>query len=579
MMVLTVFVAQLFRVQGIDAASVAQQAFSERAQKQTIPAKRGDIVDANGVVLARSVERRNVTADPLAASTYKVKDPITKKSRVVGLQGVADAIAPIVGGDSAQMLTALQQTYDKKRRFMYLIKDISPEQWNKISDLRIPGIFSERTVKREYPQGTSVAPLIGWVNGDGSPGGGVELQEQSELNGTPGVHLYERAPDGTVIATANNSDTPAADGKGVELTIDNDLQWQAQNLISSAVQKTGALSGDAVVMDTKGNLLAVASAPSFDNNSMSTASGSTLLSRPFSEAYEPGSTSKVVTMSAALQEGIATPSTQVEVPNRLPRAGKNFKDSEEHATEYLTVAGVLAKSSNIGTIKIGEKLPPQTLSQYMAKFGLGKATGVNFPGEQRGIIKPFQKWTGSTRYTVLFGQGLSSTAIQQLGVFQTIANGGVREPIKLVKGIQNSDGGYSPPTDTRTPQRVVSTTVASEITKMMQGVIDDRGTAKKAAVPGYNVAGKTGTAERYDEKLGRYDGYTASFIGFAPAEKPRYVISVVLQRPKTSIYGGEVAAPVFSQLMLAALQRGKVPPSTTKPALYDLTYDPSKGSK
>ena len=581
-MIFTVFAAQLLRVQGLDAASVSQQAFSERANRVTIPAMRGEVVDADGITLARSVERRNITADPLAASTWVKRDRQpdgSVKQTKMGLKGAAEAIAAIVGADPAALSSSLQRAETQNRRFLYLVKDVSPQQWTQVSDLRIPGIFSERTVKREYPQGTSVAPLIGWVGADGSPGGGIEAMQNRRLNGKPGTHVYERAADGTVIATADNSDTPAVDGKPVQLTINNDLQWTAQNLIAAQVKSTKSLSGEAVVTDIKGNNVAAASYHSLDNNQIASAKWA-LLSRPFADAYEPGSTSKVITMAAALEEGKVTPQSVFTVPYQLERADQKFKDSHPHPTEKYTTAGILADSSNTGTIQVGEKLSPQVLRGYMNKFGLGVPTGVRFPAESSGYVPPVDKWKGSTRYTVMFGQGVSGNSMQQVSVFQTIANGGVREPIKLVKGVGDGSGGYTAAQDDRVAVQVVSPKVAGEVSRMLQSVVGEGGTAPKAAVPGYNVAGKTGTAQRWDAKTRSYAGYTASFIGFAPAEKPQYIVSVTLQRPQAvSIYGGEIAAPVFSQLMQAALRHGHVPPSSSKPTLYDLKYVPPKSEK
>ncbi|MBC9957267.1 penicillin-binding protein 2 [Yimella sp. cx-51] len=575
-MIFTVILAQLLRVQGLDASTVSAQAFSERAQRTTIPALRGQIVDAGGTTLARSVERRNVTADPFAASEYKVRDKQTGKRTKVGLKGAAQAIAPIVGADATELLSALQQTADKKRRFMYLVKDISPDQWNRINDLRIPGIFSERVVKREYPQGTAAAPLVGWVSADGTPGGGIEAVQQKVLNGKPGVHIYERAPDGTVIATASNSDTPAVDGRPVQLTIDNDLQWTAQNLIAAATTKAKAASGEAVVLDLKGNVLAAASYPSFDNNQIAAAKGS-LLARPFTEVYEPGSTGKVITMAAALQEGKVSATSPFSVPYSFTRNGEKFADSHTHPTETMTTAGILAKSSNTGTIMVGEKMSPQTMVSYMKKFGLGASTGVRMPGESAGFVKPAQSWVGRDRYVPLFGQGVSSNTMQLAGVFQTIANGGVREPIKLIKGVGDGSGNFAPPQDDRVAVQAVTPQVATQVTRMLNAVATEDGTAPKAAVPGYNVAGKTGTAQRYSGS--QQDGVTASFIGFAPSEAPRYIVAVAVHKPQAGTYGGELAAPVFSQLMQAALRLGHVPPSSAKPQLYDLVYDPKKGKQ
>lgn len=574
-MIFTVFVAQLFRVQGLEAASVSRQAFSERASRTTVPAKRGDVVDTNGITLARSVERRNVTADPLAAEEYRVRDPKTDKLVNVGLKGAADAIAPIVNANPQDLLAALEAAGKKHRRFLYLVRDVSPEQWMQISDLRIPGIFSERTVKREYPQGTAMSPLLGWVSANGDPGGGVEALQNRQLKGVPGVHVFERAADGTAIATASNSDTPAVDGKPVQLTIDNDLQWMAQNLIAQGTKNAKAQSGEAVVMDLKGNILAAASYPSFDNNTIATAKGS-LLARPFVDTFEPGSTSKVITTAAALEEGKVSPTSVFTVPFAMIRGNERFSDAHYHPTERMTTAGILAQSSNTGTVQVGEKVSVETMISYMRKFGIGEPTGVRFPGESAGSLPRATKWQGRNRYVPLFGQGVLTTAMQQAAVYQTIANGGVREPIKLVKGIGDGKGNFTPPADDRVAVRAVSPTVAAQVTRMLESVPTKEGTAPKAAVPGYNVAGKTGTAERYTN--GKLDGVTASFVGFAPAEAPRYIVAITIQRPRAGIYGGDLAAPVFSQLMQAALRHGKVPPSPSKPQLYEL-YNPPKATK
>lgn len=571
---LTVLVAQVFRIQGIDAAAVSAQALDSRLQHVTIPAMRGTITDSTGTVLASSVERRNVTADATTTVDYTKK--VNGKKTKVGLAGAAADIAPIVGADKADLLATLTKANKAHSRFTYLIKDISPDQWRQINTLNIPGIYSETVVKRLYPQGTSVAPIVGWVGANGQPGGGVELMEQNTLKGTPGLHVYEQAPDGTMIATGDNKDTPAKAGSNVSLTLDNNIQWYAANVLAQTTKKWGAASADAVVIDVKtGELKAVASYPSFDNNTLSMASAAAMQSQPFTYAYEPGSTNKAITISAALAQKLITPTSQFVVPNRLPRADEKFKDSHDHATEYLTTEGVVAQSSNIGTIEIGEKMSAQTLYDYIAKFGLTKATGIGFPGESGGITPPVSKWTGSTRYTMMFGQGLAATAVQQAGVFQTIANGGVRTPLKLIRGIDTGNG-WQAPTDTRTATRVVPASVATQMTQMMEGVVSKKGTAPLAAVSGYKVAGKTGTAENWDAKKGGYNGYTASFVGFAPADKPAYVVLIAVHNPtKGSIYGGDISAPAFSELMSYVLQYEKVPPTGPQPTDFNFTFTPS----
>ncbi|RNI20257.1 penicillin-binding protein 2 [Flexivirga caeni] len=576
LIVFSLFAAQLLRIQGLNAKGMASKALDSRLRSTVIPAQRGSIVDSNGVVLASSVDRVDVTDDPTATVTYRkqIKDQVVQ----VGLAGAATDIADILGVQPQPLLAAMQAADKRKSRFLYLAKSITPQQWKQIAALGIPGVIPVASTQRNYPQGTALAPLLGWVNGSGQGAGGVELMEQTALNGTPGKHVYEQAPDGTAIATGDNQDTPAVNGDNVKLTIDNDLQWYAQNALTAAVKQTDSLSGEVVIMDTQQNLKAVASYPSFDNSDVAAARPNELLSAPFTQAYEPGSTSKIITMSALLNEGKATPTTPVVVPPRLMRAGTSFHDAEPHGTEYLTLSGVLAQSSNIGTMIEGGKLPAATLYKYMRAFGLGQTTGLGYPGESSGVLAPYKDWNATQRFTVMFGQGLASTAVQEASVFATVANGGVKEPVKLIAGIgQGND--YKAPVDHRKATRVISASTASLMTKMMEGIVSKTGTAPMAAVPGYAVAGKTGTANRYDAAVGHYDGVTASFIGFAPADHPRYIVSVVLQRPENGTFGGNIAGPVFAKIMSYALQHGRVPAGQKQPAPYPLTWDPSSTRK
>lgn len=569
--VVSLFAAQLVKIQGLESSGVSAAALDSRAQKVTIPAHRGQVLDRNGVVLANSVDRRNVTGDSLAISQYE-KSVGGEQTRV-GLKGAAQDMAPILGQQESELLAKLKKAYAKKSRFTYLAKDIAPTQWRSIQNLGIPGVVSEQTVRREYPQGTSTAPLVGWVNGDGKPGGGIEQMLNTELDGKPGVHLYERARDGSPIATGEGKDVKAVPGKNVRLTIDNDLQWYTQNVLAKRVKDTKGLSGTAVVMDVKtGKIRAAASYPSFDPNDLSSAKGSYLQMRPFTEVYEPGSTSKAVTMAAALDQGVVTAKTPVTVPNRIKRAGRPFRDSHDHPTERLTTAGVLAQSSNIGTVLVGEKMPKKTVHDYLTDFGMGSRTGVGFPGESRGIVADAKDWKGDQRYTVLFGQGVAGTAVQQASVFQTIANGGIHQPVRLVDGVADGSGGFAAPEEERKARRVIKSKTASTLTGMMRSVTDPKlGTAKEAKVPGYTVAGKTSTAERYDPEKKKYDGTSASFIGYAPVANPRYVVAVTIQRPKSGTYGGPVAGPVFSKVMGYALQKDRVPPVKGGPGPYPLT--------
>lgn len=567
--ILSLFTWQLVKVQWIQADEIAQKATNNRLTTSKVPAARGEITDSAGTVLARSVERRDVAGDPVAAKSFRERSTNGKPK---GIDGVSQELARILGGDAAEIRATFERADARGSRFVYLAKDISPAQWSQIRALDLPGITSEQVQKREYPQGTALAPLLGSVNAQDVPSGGIEQMLNTTLQGKAGLHQVERARNGSEIATGENLDRKPVAGRGAKLTIDSDLQWFAQNELAAQVKSSKAVSGEIVVADKAGNILVAASYPSFDNNDMSTATSENLQNRAFTDTFEPGSTQKMVTAGAVLEEGIMTPKSHVEVPPSLKRAGRPFHDSHPHPTEYLTLAGVIAQSSNIGTILAGEKLPKEKLYTYMKKFGLGEATGIGFPGESTGIVPKVSTWKGDTWYTIMFGQGLASSAVQQVGLFQAIANGGVREPLKLVSEVQGGDGAMQPYTDDRKATRVFSAKTSKELVGMMQGVVTKDGSAPKAVVPGYDVAGKTSTAERYDSVKGGYDGVTAGFIGMAPAKDPQLIVSVTLQRPQAGTFGGDLAAPVFSKVMAEALRQRKIPPNKSDKLPFPIKY-------
>ncbi len=561
--VFSIFGAQLLRLQGFDASAVSAHALDSRLATQVIPAQRGSILDDKGTVLASSIERRTVTVDQTAVPEYKkTVDGVYTK---VGVAGAAEDLSPLLGIPVEKLTPMLTGT----SRYRVLQKNVTPLNWRKVSQLGVPGIYSEPTSERNYPTSTSAASLVGFLQADGSAGAGLEVLMDQELRGKPGKTVYEQALDGRIIPSGYQQTTPAVPGKDVRLTIDSDLQWFAQNALAQKVIETNALSGTVVVQSVRtGQLLAVASYPTFDPNAPGQSSDN-WTNKAFSDVYEPGSTGKVMTAAAALQEGVVTPSTVVEVPNRLRRADhREFKDSHDHPTEYLTFAGVLAVSSNLGTMLVGEKMSPTTLHDYFAKFGLGETSGMAFPGESRGILEPVKQWDGSQRYTVMYGQGLSVNALQATAVYQTIANGGVRIPPRIIASV----GGV--PAPAAQPVRVVSSEVAKELRDMLEGVVTSEGTAPEAKIDGYRVAGKTGTADRYDPKVGGYSGKTASFIGFAPADDPQIVVSVTLQRPVKGYFGGVVAGPVFRDVMTYALQEFKIPPTSSKAPKVRIKVDP-----
>jgi cell division protein FtsI (penicillin-binding protein 3) len=564
--VFTVFGGRLFQLQGLDASVLAAKALKSRSTTDALQARRGDILDASGAVLATTVERRNITVDQTLVPAYNAKKsklPAAQK----GVAGAAQALAPVLGLSVPALLSDLTGT----RRFGYVIKDVDPSVWRAVAQLKIPGLYSESANRRTYPAGQVAASVIGFLGSNGTPLSGIERTTNSLLQGTNGQFTYEKGKNGQQIPTGQSAETEPVSGRDVQLTIDRDLQWKTQQALAAAVKSTGAKGGSAVILDTRTfDVLALADAPTFNANAPGDSPAADRENRALTDVFEPGSTSKVITAAAAIQEGKATPGTRLTVPGVIHRGGKSFHDAEQHGTERLTLAGVLAKSSNIGAIKIGERLSPSTMYSYLTKFGLGRPTGVGLP-ESRGILAPAQEWNNSQRYTVLFGQGLSVTALQSAAVFATVANNGVRITPRLVKAVSNADGQLQArPQGTKT--RVISTRTAQQLRLMLESVVGGDGTAIKASIPGYRVAGKTGTADFYDQKCSCYNGYTASFVGMAPADKPRLVVAVFLQQPVHGHYGGTVAAPVFQDVMTYALSRMAVPPSGTKAPKVQLRW-------
>ncbi|MEU6142379.1 penicillin-binding protein 2 [Streptomyces sp. NPDC047081] len=584
-LVLIAFVVRLLQVQAVDASTYAAQADQNRYVGQVLPAVRGGITDRNGVALATSVDAYDLTADPtmFTRKQLKIDD---------GPEQAAALLAPILGVDQESLVAKLRPK-NKALRYVLLASRQTPQVWSQIKDLKaaladkpdtanvLAGVFSTPSSKRVYPNGDLAAGILGWVNADGKGGGGLEQQLNKELAGKDGKIRYAQS-GGRLVPTAGSTETPAVPGSDVELTIDRDIQWAAQNAITEQVKKSKADRGYVIVQDTRtGQILAMANSPGFDPNDLSKANGGALHNWAVEDAYEPGSTAKVMSMAAVLEENVATPLTHVVVPNRLHRGDRLFKDDIDHATWNLTLNGVLAKSSNIGTIEAtGQLGKTQTqankvLYKYLRKFGLGSYSGLDFPGETKGILAPPDKWSTSQQYTIPFGQGVSINAIQAASVYSTIANGGVRVEPTLVRGTKGADGRFTP---AATPKktRVVSARTAKELAQMLESVVDDQeGTGTKARIPGYRVAGKTGTANRVDPATGKYRGYTSSFAGFAPADNPRITVYCAIQNATSgSYFGGQICGPIYKQVMEFALKTLQVPPTGAKAANLPVTFQP-----
>ena len=563
--IMFLFGLRLVQVQALQANNYRERAVNEMEKVKTLQAPRGDITDINGVPFARSVAATSIVVD---------------QTQILNPAKVAAFVAPILNMSVSDVQTALTG----KRKWNMVAENAKPATWLKLvsaidqynsrfpgmSPERIIGFFPERSYIREYPSGSLIASLIGFVNRDGVGATGLESSMNSTITGKQGKYSYANGYKAEIPGSQSEI-IPAQAGTSIRLTVDRDIQWVASKAIADVVKSSRALSGTVIVMDPKtGQILAHATAPTFDPNNTSKVALVAMRNPSVQDVYEPGSTGKVMTLASALEEKKITPETVLTIPYALKRSVKVFHDHEPHPTQRLTTAGVLAVSSNTGSIKIGEMLSNVKLYDYLTKFGIGTKTGSGLPGESRGILPKVADWSGTTAPTVAFGQGYSLTAMQATSVFATIANDGVRVSPTVIAGSSDASGNYTP-SATRESVRVISSDTAAKMRLMMESVVSSNGTAPSAAIPGYRVAGKTGTAQRIDDTCGCYRGYTASFIGFAPADNPAYVISVTIQDPKGLHWGGYLGGPVFKKVMSFVLQSKGIAPTGTAVVPYPLT--------
>ncbi len=546
LMLLSVYAGRIFDLMVLKGDDLAALGQNQRVRTLPLPADRGPIYDSEGAPLAITVESRNVTADQ-----NLIENPAE----------AAERLAPMLGMDQA----TLQEKLTGDDIFVYVAKGLTPEQWRQIKALKIVGIFSEKTTERTYPAGTLAANVLGFVNSEGVGSGGLEMALDDRLKGTDGSRTFEQGAAGQAIPSAEDVLLEPVPGQGVQLTINRDIQYVAQRAIAARVRDADAESGTVTVIEAKtGRILAMATAPTFDPNNYTSANEDDMGNRPVSEIYEPGSTGKVLTMSAVIEEGKAKPRSKITVPPTLTRGGHTTNDHTPHGTLQLTLNGVLAQSSNIGTILFADRIGGDKLYEYQRKFGMGQPTGLNFPGEENGLLPKPENWWPTTFQALAYGQSYSVTSLQVASLYQTIANDGVRLKPRLIDGYVDADGSFTPAA-TEPGVQVVSKKTAKSVSRMLENVVTD-GTGAVAKIPGYRVAGKTGTAERAVN--GGYSGYSASFIGYAPADDPEIVVQVMLQDPKNGHYGSVLGGPVFNTTMTYALQELKIPPSgTTSPQI------------
>jgi cell division protein FtsI (penicillin-binding protein 3) len=549
-MVVSVFGARLFQLQGIDAQAYAARAEANGLQTVTLPATRGTIRDRNGAPLAESADGLMLVADP----TMTAEDA----------QPIAKIVAERLDVDYFDMLERLRKP---DTQFQYLARRVpAADARDVVAALEkrgFQGVDTRRDPVRIYPAEDVAANLLGFLGSDGEPLQGFELLFDERLSGTDGSATYETG-GGQRLPLGDNNVVEPVDGSDLTLTIDRDVQWYAQRVLRQAVQGSGGESGVAIVLDSRtGEVLANADYPTFDANKPMLSPEDDLGMRSLYDVYEPGSVQKVLTAASLIDAGKVTPETRISVPPQLRRQDRIIGDYWDHGNLRLTLTGVIAKSSNIGTVLAADEFSPKELYDYLSAFGLGEKTGVGIPGEAPGLLPWWEDWAQIKQDTISFGQGVSVNALQMATAVNVIANGGVLVEPSLVKGKATTANGTEVGTATTSSRRVISERAARLTAEMMEAVTDpEEGTAPAAAIEGYRVAGKTGTAQRVGEDCGCYDGtFTVSFAGFAPAEDPRFLVYVVVQDPKNGGGGGSIGGPAFHKIMSYLLRKYAVPPT------------------
>ncbi len=565
-----VFLVRLVDVQVVSAAALNEDAKDKRAVPVAIPSVRGDIVDRDGEVLATTDERYDVQLSP---KNTRLNDGVFYRfdtERGVGTVKVTAAqafeeIGAVTGqsGDEIQKIVDDALSDNPKSDFAYVQRSIDLTQLNALKALEIPWLTFESQHTRTYPNGAVGGNIVGFSGADDVPQAGVELSQDACLTGVDGTETYERSEDGVALPGSVVVTRKVQDGGTVQLTIDRDLQWEAQQAINQQVQSVGAAYGLLTVMDVQtGELVAVAEDGSVDPNDVDASDPAKREARSFTSPYEPGSTFKAITAAALIDQGVATPASQNLTPDYLePEPGVRFGDAFNHPEMPWTLTGILTQSSNVGTSMLGAQLDAETRYDYLKRFGVGTATQAGMPVEDSGLLYEPGDWDRQTSYNTMFGQGLSSTVVQTAGVYQAIANKGVRVPPSVVQECVEADGTTTAP-EHGEPVTAISESTAAEMMGMLETVTTEGWFKDLIAIPGYRIAGKTGTAEQVDPATGLYrTDYVHSFAGIFPADDPQYVAVASIAFP-TAGDGGVAALTAFRQAAEATIRTFHIPPST-----------------
>jgi cell division protein FtsI/penicillin-binding protein 2 len=520
----------------IRAGALRRAASTQQLTKEEVMPPRGTITDRNGVELAVSEPADDVSADP-----FLLHDPLA----------VAQKLAPLLGEKEGAVLRKLSEP----RGFVYLRRALPSSLAKQIIALRVPGIDATPVMRRVYPRGTLAAQLLGFVGTEGAGLAGLEASWNTQLGGRPGDRHVISDARGQPVSISET--TPVVRGHALTLTVDANIQQRTEDVLAAVGRVFNPKDATAIVMDPhSGAVLALASWPQVNLAEPASAAPGALEDRAVSFDYEPGSTFKVITVSGALQQGLITPETPFNVPDQIHVADRTIHDDTEHGEETLTTSQILARSSNVGAIKIGALEGAPTFNSWVRRFGFGTPSGVGLPHDEQGLVLPLAKYSGSSMGNLPIGQGELVTPMQMAAAYAAVANGGTLRAPHLVAAIDGK------PTSLPHGRRIISSTVAAQVRHMLEGVLATGGTASEVSIPGYQLAGKTGTASKIDPATGEYSktAYVASFIGFAPASNPKLLCAVVVDEPQNgSIYGGQVAAPAFGEIMSFALPYMGVP--------------------
>ncbi|GLY39160.1 cell division protein FtsI [Amycolatopsis sp. NBRC 101858] len=570
---------KLVQVQWFEAGALSAAAERQRAQTIDIPAQRGSIVDRNGAKLAFSVEVRSLSVNLKALhknmDDFAAKNPGTKKTFDAETAAAAKYIAAKVPNQLTEQ--QLLDLFHKQASFTYLEHNVEPSVAADIVK-NFAWIGVEKRALREYPGGSLASNIVGaanWRSDDPDVSKhnlhglvGLEQLRDNDLAGTPGRMLVntKNGSDNVVIPGTERDLQAAVPGSDLELTIDSDLQYEVQRQLADYVQQSHAKGGQAVVLDAKtSEVYALANNTSFDPNDQSTWTSEDLANPAVTTPFEPGSVNKIVTATGAIDYGIATPESTIQVPGLLQVADKTVHDAWTHGTQTFTTAGIFAKSSNIGTLLLAQKIGEERYADLLKKFGLGQRTGVGLPGESAGVVPARSQWSATTFGNLPIGQGLSMTVLQMAGLYQTIANDGVRVEPRIVKAKVNPDGTTVPEPAPKSVQ-VVGPQTAKTVRDMMRAVAQNgkglqKGTAPTAAVEGYQISGKTGTGQQIDPRNKGYSDhlYNITFAGILPADHPRFVVGIRLDAPDTTLPVGHSAAPLFHSIASYLTQRYQIP--------------------